>query len=91
MNTTARESDPVCTADITRRIGSTPQQRGSAGGANCPDILELADGRYLAIGTAATAEHDHLLPPGITRQGGRRIVIVDRAVLVDAKGDIPDA
>lgn len=33
-----------------RRIGSTPQQRGSTTGANCPDVIELDDGSYLVIG-----------------------------------------
>ncbi|SOE25641.1 hypothetical protein [Streptomyces sp. OK228] len=33
-----------------RRIGSTPQQRGSATGQSCPDVFELDGGDYLVIG-----------------------------------------
>lgn len=35
-----------------RRIGSTPQQRGSTTGATCPDVIELNDGRFYVIGKA---------------------------------------
>lgn len=35
---------------ITRRYGTTPQQRGSATGQSCPDILRLDNGDYLVIG-----------------------------------------
>jgi hypothetical protein len=39
---------------IVRRYGTTPQQRGSASGATCPDVLELGTGDFLIIGRVAT-------------------------------------
>lgn len=38
---------------IVRRMGSTPEQRGSNSGANCPDVLLLESGDYLVIGRIA--------------------------------------
>jgi hypothetical protein len=41
------------TMKITRRYGTTPQQRGSATGQSCPDVFGLDDGSYLIIGKTA--------------------------------------
>lgn len=41
---------------IDRRYGTTPAQRGSASGANCPDVLRLDTGEYLVIGRLALAD-----------------------------------
>lgn len=78
---------------ITRRIGSTPEQRGSATGQSCPDIFELSDGNFLVIGkvpgvpniTAADLMK-HAAGIGI----GEQAVVIPRQVLLDAKADIPD-
>lgn len=35
---------------ITRRVGTSPAERGSTNGATCPDILALDNGDYLIIG-----------------------------------------
>lgn len=37
---------------IVRRVGTSPAQRGSTGGGNCPDVLKTDDG-YLVIGEIA--------------------------------------
>lgn len=76
---------------IIRRIGTPPSARGSATGANCPDIFELSDGRFAVIGTDLTEELDGKLPADASRADYERIVVVSRRTLIDAKGDIPDA
>jgi hypothetical protein len=73
---------------ILRRIGTTPQQRGSATEVSCPDIFELDDGRYAVIGRLATRMHG--LPADASVGPGEAIVVIPRAVLVAAKADIPD-
>ncbi|MFG2385744.1 hypothetical protein [Streptomyces avermitilis] len=73
-----------------RRIGASPQERGSASGQTCPDIFELSDGSFAVIGTEATADLDGELPPDARRAAYERIVIISRETLVRAKADIPD-
>ena len=67
-----------------RRIGSTPQQRGSLNEVSCPDILEfeLDDGRYAVIGTLIAAADLGL-------DTGGTVVVITRQTLVDAKRDLP--
>jgi len=76
---------------IVRRVGVSPQQRGSASGQSCPDVFELSDGNFAVIGTEATAALEKELPSDASRADYERIVIVSRETLVRAKGDIPDA
>jgi hypothetical protein len=76
---------------ITRRIGDPPSLRGSGTGETCPDLFELSDGNFAVIGTEATADLTHRLPPGITRADHEHIVILDRDTVIRAKRDIPDA
>ncbi|MFC5215599.1 hypothetical protein [Streptomyces coerulescens] len=56
----------------------------------CPDIFELSDGNFAVIGTEATDDLDALLPPGVTRADGERIVVITRETIVRAKRDIPE-
>ncbi|WP_327661147.1 MULTISPECIES: hypothetical protein [unclassified Streptomyces] len=76
---------------IVRRIGVPPRDRGSASGANCPDLFELSDGNFAVIGTEATADLKDELPSDAGVADYERIVIVSRETLVRAKGDIPDS
>lgn len=76
---------------IVRRIGVPPRDRGSASGANCPDVFELDDGNFAVIGTEATTALDQQLPADASRADYERIVIVSRETLIRAKADIPDA
>ncbi|KUO17604.1 hypothetical protein [Streptomyces dysideae] len=78
-------------SQIIRRIGTPPSARGSATGANCPDIFELSDGRFAVIGTDITAELDAELPTDASRADYERIVVISRETLIHAKSDIPDA
>ncbi len=74
---------------IVRRLGKSPAERGSAGNCSCPDIFELADGRFAIIGTDMTAELDGLLPAGASRADYERIVVITRDTLIAAVPDIP--
>ncbi|GAB2879341.1 hypothetical protein GCM10027074_54500 [Streptomyces deserti] len=78
-------------SQIIRRLGASPRDRGSAGGANCPDIFELSDGRFAIIGTDVTDSLDTELPDDASRADYERIVVITRETLVRAKADIPDA
>ncbi len=76
---------------IVRRLGTSPQERGSAGNCSCPDIFELEDGRFAIIGTDMTAQLDGILPAGSSRAPDERIVVITRETMVAAKADIPTA
>ncbi|MEV7738270.1 hypothetical protein AB0O75_40500 [Streptomyces sp. NPDC088921] len=78
-------------SQIIRRLGASPRERGSAGGANCPDIFELSDGRFAVIGTDVTDSLDADLPADASRADYERIVVITRETLVKAKADIPDS
>ncbi|MEV0176662.1 hypothetical protein AB0I00_36830 [Streptomyces sp. NPDC050803] len=78
-------------SQIVRRLGASPRERGSATGATCPDIFELADGNFAIIGTDATDSLDSHLPSDAARADYERIVVITRETLVRAKADIPDA
>lgn len=41
---------------MSRRMGSTPAQRGSLTGETCPDVFELDSGDFLVIGALGTAD-----------------------------------
>lgn len=75
---------------IIRRLGVPPSERGSASGANCPDIFELADGSFAVIGTDVTDRLGARLPADASRADYERIVAITRETLVRAKADIPD-
>jgi len=73
---------------IARRLGASPQERGSANNCSCPDIFELADGRIAIIGTDLTTELDGILPADASRADYERIVVITRDTLLRAKADI---
>lgn len=75
---------------ILRRLGTSPTQRGSTSGQNCPDLFELDSGDYAFIGTDRTDELDGKLPADASRADYERIVTIPRDLLVAAKRDIPD-
>ena len=76
---------------IIRRLGASPVERGSASNCTCPDICELADGRFAVIGTDMTDQLDGVLPADAGRATDERIVVITRDTLIRAKADIPDA
>jgi hypothetical protein len=74
---------------IIRRLGATPVERGSASNCSCPDIFELADGRFAVIGTDMTEQLEATLPADASRAPYERIVVITRETLTLAKTDIP--
>ena len=73
-----------------RRLGVPPPMLGtSVDNGTCPDILELADGRFAVIGTDITHEVKDL-PAGAACASYERIVAIPRVTLISAKEDIPD-
>jgi hypothetical protein len=76
---------------IVRRLGRTPKQRGSLDAMTCPDIFELADGRFAVIGTDMTERLSPLLPEDAGCASYERIVVITRETLLHAKADIPAA
>jgi hypothetical protein len=78
---------------VVRRLGSTPQQRGSAQEMSCPDIFELASGDFAVIGTDVSGDADLLasLPADAGIAAYETVVIVSRATFLHAKRDIPDS
>jgi hypothetical protein len=77
----------MATAQIVRRIGTTPAQRGSLALSNCPDIFLLTDGDFAVIGTDRTEEIELVLPADASRADYERIVVITRETLMSA---IPD-
>lgn len=73
-----------------RRLGLTPQQRGSTTNGTCPDVFELDDGQFAIVGTDMTDELAAQLPAGTTLGEGGRIVVLTAVTLLAAKPDIPD-
>ena len=59
-------------------------------GSSCPDVFELADGRFAIIGTDATGDLDGRLPADASRADYERIVVITRETLVRARADIPE-
>jgi hypothetical protein len=76
--------------EFVRRLGLTPQERGSLSNGTCPDIFELSDGSFAVIGTDRTDELETKLPHGAARADYERIVVLTRETLVAAKRDIPE-
>lgn len=75
----------IATPTIARRLGSTPQERGSTQGMSCPDVFELESGDFAIIGTDQTAELDSQLPDlGASRAVHERTIVIPRRVFMDA-------
>lgn len=66
---------------ITRRLGTSPAQRGCGQNNSCPDVLRLDNGDYLVIG--ATADLDAL--KGQLADMGAGVGEGESAVVVPAK------
>ncbi|MEU4617467.1 hypothetical protein [Streptomyces umbrinus] len=75
---------------IQRRLGVSPKARqGCLTETNCPDIFEMADGRFVIIGDDVTADVRAALPEDAGIGLSERAVIIPREVLTAARGDIP--
>jgi hypothetical protein len=77
--------------EFVRRLGKSPQERGSLNNVTCPDIFELSDGSFAVIGTDMTECLEGVLPANAGRADYERIVVIPRETLVAAREDIPIA
>ncbi|GLW28175.1 hypothetical protein Areg01_11150 [Actinoplanes regularis] len=77
--------------EFVRRLGLSPQDRGSLSNGTCPDIFELSDGNFAVIGTDCTEDLEAKLPTGAARANYERIVVITRETLVAARRDIPES
>jgi hypothetical protein len=73
--------------EILRRLGKTPQQRGSLNNGTCPDIFELDTGDFAIIGTDMT---DELAAELGAHVDPKRVVVITRETLIAARRDIPE-
>ena len=71
-----------------RRLGQNGRLQ-CANGFNCPQILEMADGDFAAVGTDVTGEAVPQMPPGPGIGPQERVVRIPRQVLIAARADIP--
>jgi hypothetical protein len=74
---------------FTRRLGPNGQTTLCAGGAKCPDILEMESGDFAIIGTDITREALDSLPAGSGCGPDERVVRIPRKTLILARSDIP--
>jgi hypothetical protein len=73
-----------------RRLGR-PAGEPTTGATGSPDVVELVNGDFAVVGWDITDDVDLSLLPGVHCAPGERVVRIDRAVLVKARRDIPDA
>lgn len=73
-----------------RRLG---QKTGNLceSGFRCPQILEMVDGDFAAVGPDMTAEAVPAMPPGPGVGANERVVRIPRQVMIAARADIPAA
>jgi hypothetical protein len=75
-----------------RRLGKTPAELGNTTGVSgSPDILELDDGAFAAIGVDITDQVGDLSVFGARCAPNERVVRIPRNTLTVAKGDIPES
>jgi hypothetical protein len=92
MNAAERKIEHQSPLTIIRRLGPDPHANGAKTDAleGCPDLFELEDGDFLAIGIDVTGEARRKLPSSAGCGPDERIVRIPRKTLVLAKCDIPD-
>lgn len=79
--------------EFLRRIGPDPHLGGAQTEAlqNCPDLWELEDGNFAAIGIDITELTKGRLPPTAGCGPDERVVWLPRRLLVSGRADIPSA
>jgi predicted thioesterase len=73
-----------------RRLGQNGRQLCSTG-AQCPQILEMVDGDFAAVGLDITTESVAAMPPGPGVGTTERVVKIPRYVMIAARAEIPAA
>jgi len=73
-----------------RRLGQKgPQQ--CQNGFNCPQILEMTDGDFAAVGLDITTEAVREMPPGPGVGPKEGVVKIPRGIMIAARAEIPIA
>jgi hypothetical protein len=85
---TKRNSEEKGFYMFVRRLG---QSDGRSCGHNCPQILEMKDGDFAAVGLDITERAAPAMPPGPGVGSGERVVRIPRHVMISARADIPPA
>jgi hypothetical protein len=75
---------------FVRRLGQNSRHQ-CAYGHYCPQILELADGDFAAVGVDMTDEAVPAMPPGPGVGPNERVIRIPRQVLIAARTEIPAA
>jgi hypothetical protein len=84
------EADP--SAIFMRRMGRSATELGDTKeDLTCPDVWELSNGDFAAIGRDLTENYLGQLPPGVSVGPDERIVILPRRRVLSVKRDLPDA
>jgi hypothetical protein len=73
-----------------RRLGQKGQNLCESG-FRCPQILEMVDGDFAAVGLDLTAEAVPAMPAGPGVGPNERVVRIPRHVMIAARMDIPAA
>lgn len=72
-----------------RRLGQNAQRCSS--GHYCPQILEMTDGDFAAVGLDITGEATKAMPPGPGVGPKEGVVKIPRHVMLAAKAEMPAA
>jgi hypothetical protein len=75
---------------FVRRLGQN-ERNACVHGHSCPQILELADGDFAAVGADMTDEAIPAMPPGPGVGAKERVIRIPRQVLIAARAEIPAA
>jgi hypothetical protein len=70
-----------------RRLGQHKQQCES--GHHCPQLLEMIDGDFAAVGPLITEEAKKAMLPGPGIGSNEGVVRIPRAIMIGARPDIP--
>lgn len=73
-----------------RRLGQNKRNL-CAHGHLCPQILEMENGDFAAVGIDMTAEAIPAMPPGPGVGANERVVRIPRHVMIAARAEIPAA
>jgi hypothetical protein len=73
-----------------RRLGQNGRQQ-CVGGHSCPQILEMIDGDFAAVGPNITEEAKSAMPPGPGIGPKEGVVKIPRHVMVAVRAELPAA
>lgn len=76
---------------LLRRLGQNGNRELCVGGHHCPQILEMDDGDYVAVGLDITADAAKVMPPGPGIGPKEGAVRIPRAIMVAVRAEIPAA